>query len=189
MESRRSTGKKWTPIPADFSKQVINALRDSFKDEIKSGKFVFEGRIYPDELVIRVGYIENGRLRQTNFDVSVDYKPGRDDTYKLLGIAVDVGATMLDELFSTVEDADFPRVWQPFEVEGKQVYMQFSSENSELDREADKILGQGEDSLVREGEDDEAQKELDAIKSQLGVADVESDFEDELTPPPKKKRH
>ena len=188
MESRRSNGKKWTPIPADFTKQVINAMRDSFKDETKSGKFIFEGRIYPDELVIRVGFIEKGRLRQTNFDISVDYKPGRDDTYKLLGVAVDVGATMLDELFASVDDGDFPRLWQVYEVEGRKVHLQFSTENSELDREADKLLGSSTDGLVNEDEEDEAQKELDAIRAKLGIDEGE-DLPDEEEPPPKKKQH
>src|SRR5689334_12140086 len=114
MEPRRSKSPKWTQLPKDYVTQVVSALRKSFADETKSGKFVVEGRIYPDELLIRMGFLENGRLRQTNFEISIDYKPGKDDAVKLLNLAVDVGATMLEELFSATDDKDFPRVWKPF---------------------------------------------------------------------------
>lgn len=172
MEPRRSKSSKSSALPKDYVKQVVDALKESFADETKSGKFIVEGRIFPDEILIRMGFLENGRLRQTNFEISVDYKAGKDDTVKLLNLAVDVGATMLEELFSATDDADFPRTWKSYEVEGREVFLQFSSINSQLDKEAAKLLGEDPDQLVQSDEDAE---ELEAIKAKLGISDEDDD--------------
>ena len=188
MDPRKEKGR-WTAVPKDYIKQVTNALRDSFADEVKSGKFIVEGRIYKDELLLRMGYLEKGRIRQVNFEMSMDFKPGKDDTLKLLNLAVDVGATMLEELFSSESDDDFPRTWQPFEVEGRTVHVQFSSENSELDEKANAILGATDEHLVKEASaDDDDEETLKVLKKKIGVDDVETDFpdDDDGDPPPTK---
>lgn len=190
MDPRKEKGR-WTAVPKDYIKQVSNALRESFADESKSGKFIVEGRIYKDELLLRMGFLEKGRIRQTNFEMSMDFKAGKDDTLKLLNLAVDVGATMLEELFSSTEDQDFPRTWQPFEVEGRTVYVQFSSENSELDAAANEILGAADENLVKEASpDDDDEEVLKSLKKQIGVDDIDEgdypDDEDPEDPPPTK---
>ena len=172
VEPRRSAGKKWTALPKDYVTQVIDALRQSFADEVKSGKFIVEGRIYADELLVRVGFLETGRLRQTNFEMSLDYKPGKDDTFKLLNLA------MLEELFSSTSDADFPRTWQIFEVEGRRLYLQFSSNNSDLDTQADALLGEDETNLVG-GVGDEEPVTAEQLKANLGIDDSDDDFSDD----------
>jgi len=168
MNPRRPISKKWTAIPQDYTKQVVEALRESFKDEVRSGKFIVEGRIYPDELLIRMGFLENGRLKQQNFEISLDYTPGKDDTVKLLNLAMDVGATMLEELFSSVDDQDFPKVWQPFEVDGRVLYLQFSGTNTDLERQADQLLGDAEGKKLLQGGDEVSAGE---IKKALGLDD------------------
>ncbi len=174
MEPRKSKSTKWTQLPKDYVNQVIAVLKDTFADEVKSGKFLVEGRIYPDEVILQMGFLESGRLRQKNFEISVDYKGGKDDTVKILNLAVDVGATMLDEMFSATDDSGFPRVWQMYEVEGRQVHLQFSAINSELEKEADKLLGDDTDVLVHAPEDEVVSE----IKSKLGVDDIDEDDED-----------
>lgn len=190
MEPRKSRSAKWTELPKDYVKQVTNALRESFADEIKSGKFVVEGRIYSDELLVRMGFLEKGRIRQRNFEMSLDYRAGKDDTLKLLNLAVDVGATMLEEMFSATSDQDFPRLWQPYEVEGRNVYVQFSAENSELDKAADELLGKDDASLVKDAPDvDEDEEVLKKLQKQIGVDDLSTDFPDDddgEDPPPTK---
>lgn len=193
MEARKSRKAKWTALPKDYIKQVTNALRESFADEDKSGRFIVEGRIYPDELLIRMGFLEKGRIRQRNFEMSMDYRPGKDDTLKLLNLAVDVGATMLEEMFSSTSDDDFPRLWQPFEVESRMVYVQFSAENSELDQAADELLGKADPALVKDAPDvDEDEEILKNLQRKIGVDDLETDFptddddsDDDGSPPTK----
>ena len=59
VEPRLASSKKWTPIPADYTKQVVEALNESFASEIRSGKFVVEGRIYSGELLLSMGYLRS----------------------------------------------------------------------------------------------------------------------------------
>lgn len=179
MEPRKAKQAKYTELPKDYVKQVLSALNESFVDEVKSGKFIFEGRIYADEILVRMGYLEKGRLRQTNFEMSTDLKAGKDDTVKLIGICVDVGATMLEEMFSSTDDTSFPRVWQPFEVEGRNVYLQFTSTNSDLESQADQLLGAHDDTLVKNADDADDSASLAGIKARLGIDDDDEDLEDE----------
>ncbi len=179
MEPRRSRHAKFTELPKDYVKQVINALKDSFQDETKSGQFIFEGRIYADEIIVRMGFLQKGRLRQTNFEISTDLKPGKDDTVKLIGICVDVGATMMEEMFSSKDDGEFPRVWKSYEVEGRQIYLQFSAINSELEEQADRILGTRDESLVKNADENEDSDTLAGIKAKLGIDDLDEDFSDD----------
>ncbi|MBX7231839.1 MAG: hypothetical protein K1X29_07110 [Bdellovibrionales bacterium] len=195
MEPRSQTSARWTPLPKDFIQQVNEALIKSFTNQAKKGSFIIEGRIYPKELLVRIGFLEKGRLHQQNFEISIDYLPGKDDAYKTLGLAVDVGATMLEELFSSENDLDFPRLWQSFQIEGRDVYIQFSSINSRLETEAEKLLSLAEDRLVHEDDllaehsifTEDEQRSLDglspyensllsSIKSNLGLGEDQEDL-------------
>ncbi len=193
MEPRKSKSSRWTELPKDYVSQVVKALKESFKDEVKSGKFLVEGRIYPDELLIRMGFLESGRLRQTNFEISLDYKAGKEDTLKLLNLAMDVGATMLEELFSSPDDHDFPRIWQPFEVEGRTLFMQFSSLNSALEKQASELLGESTERLVHESEDSEDERTMEIVKEKLGLDDDDDEItevmDDDGEKNPRRRRH
>lgn len=174
MESRRSKKQKWTEIPKDFIKQITQALEGTFADETKSGRFIVEGRFYPSEILLRMGYLEKGRIRQANFEMSADYNSGA-EAKALLNICVDVGATMLEDYFSTkIEEQDFPRIWQSFEVEKKTIYVQFSGENSDLEKQADKLLNADDDALVKN-----SGTIADDIKAQLGLTDEDDDDSDD----------
>lgn len=174
MEPRRSKSSKWTGLPADFVAQVIDVLKKTFADEVQSGKFVVEGRIYPDEILLRVGYLEKGRLKQANFEISMDYTSSKHNVFKLLNVAVDVAGTMLDEYFSSLDDSDFPRIWTSYEVEGVPLHLQFSGTNSDLEKEANELLGEHTDSLVADSED-----HLEEIKAKLGLNEEELDVDDD----------
>jgi hypothetical protein len=62
----------WTPIPADFAEQIKKVFTQQFKREAQLGEFLIEGCIYSEEVVLRIGYLEKGRLKQVNFEASMD---------------------------------------------------------------------------------------------------------------------
>lgn len=169
MEPRLKNSNKWTAIPKDYLKQVQNALKQSFPIQSKAGEWVTEGRIYPSELLIRLGYLEKGRLHQANFEVSVEYDAKKDNVTDLLGLAIDVGASLLEEYFGADSNEDFPRIWQPFDVEKRQVFVQFSGTNSKLENEANRILGLKDDDLVQGEGAEESEEMLKAIKARIGL--------------------
>lgn len=178
MEPRLKSSKKWTDIPKDYLKQVQGALKQSFPIQSKAGEWIAEGRIYPTELLIRMGYLEKGRLHQANFEISVEYDAKKDNVTDLLALAIDVGASLLEEYFGAESNEDFPRLWQPFDVEKRQVFIQFSGTNSKLESEADRILGLKDDDMVKGEGEDESEEMLRAIKARIGL-DPDDDSDDE----------
>jgi hypothetical protein len=186
MEPRLPTSQKWTRVPADYADQVVAALAKSFPAQSEKGEWIFEGRIYPEELFLVVGYLQTGRLKQVNFEVSLQYRAGVDNVPDLLNLAVDVGASLLEEAFKADSDADFPRVWQEYTIEKRAVYIQYTVENTKLEREADKLLGldQEQQGLVQGTDaEDDAEALLEALKAKLGVDPETLDEDEEPLPP------
>lgn len=168
MEPRLSSSKKWTSFPNEYLKQIKDVFNKSFKLHLENGKILTEGRIYKEELLLKVGFLENERIKQSNFEISIQYDKNKENAVQLIYLMIDVAATMMDELFMAETDHDFPRIWQEYEVEGKKVYLQYSSTNSELEAEADKLLGiDTSDQLVQQ-DDDEL---IEDIKNSLGISD------------------
>lgn len=166
MEPRLSSSKKWTSFPNEYLKQIQSVFNKSFKLHLENGKILTEGRIYKEELLLKVGFLENKSIKQSNFEISIKYDKNKENAVQLIYLMIDVAATMMDELFMAENDHDFPRVWQEYHVENKTVYLQYSSTNDELEAEADKLLGiEKADNLIQQDEDEL----LDEIKQSLGV--------------------
>jgi len=179
MEPRLKKSNKWTAIPKDYLKQVQNALKQNFPIQTKAGEWIAEGRIYPSELLIRLGYLEKGRLHQANFEVSIEYDAKKDNVTDLLGLAIDVGASLLEEYFGADSSDDFPRLWQAFDVEKRQVFIQFSGTNTKLENEANRILGLKDDDLVHGDDAEDSEEMLKAIKAKIGLDPDDSGEDDD----------
>ena len=171
MQPRLPSSLKWTPVPSDFDAKVISVFTDQFPSEADAGEFVAEGRLYAEEILLRVGYLEKGRLRQLNFETSISYSQEKKNATERLYRCVDAAASMMEEYFvslersagaGAVEDGlpealDLPSQWRPYEFEGETIYMQTSTVNSRLENEADRLLGLADESLVQDpGETEDA---------------------------------
>lgn len=183
MEPRKKESKKWTSLPPDFSAQIKSVFEDSFKIQLKGKSLRIDGRIYPSEIMLRVGLAEKGRLKHENFEVSLDHSPEKQDTIPKIHLAVDAIASMMMDYFekslskTNVEDAevdadadpenseaddsegygstfgsDLPYSWKKINFENEPIWFQFSTENSDLEAEANKLLGLDpeDDSLAAE---------------------------------------
>lgn len=181
MRGRLPTSKKWTNIPRELTSQIRSVFQKTFKSEIGQGRVEADGRIYDSEIVVKVGLKPEGSaLKHSHWSVSIEYKKGKDDVVKLLNLAVDAAGSLFEQLFTAENDYDFPRVWQEVDFEGRAIFVQYTTENAELEKAADKILGlTEEDGLTggdweNEGDDEEL---LDQIKQKLGVQDAEKEDE------------
>ncbi len=164
MNPRLATSIKWTALPTEFADKVRKVFSDNFKVEAAAGRFVVEGRIYPEEIIVRIGYLENGRLKQVNFEASSAYSKEKANSFEKLYLCVDAIASMLEEAFEAEadEDLDFPLHWREFDFEGQPVFLQHSTVNSELEEEANRILGLAADGLLKEVSiDDDARDAMD----------------------------
>ncbi len=220
FKPRLPTSQTWTELPTDFTGKVQSVFAQEFPVELRSGEFLVEGRIYAAEMVIRLGFLEKGRLKQINFEASVDLPPepssaanlngtlpnaaaaiasefaaedesntdleddseldldgddpesdgdGETDseydreiskTMDLLYGCIDALGSVMEEYFDLdeKEEIDVPESWQAFDFEGVTIYLQQSSVNTQLEAEADRILGFTESQLVHD-----SQKSEDAL--------------------------
>lgn len=153
MTPRLKTSKKWTAFPQDFVEQIREAFLETFPKEMKAGELLVEGRIYQGEILLRVGYIEKGRLQQNNFEVSIEYK--HDQAVDRIQDAIDAAASMMADYFEAEGEIDFPRAWKEYDFENQKIFCQYSTVNSKLEAEADRLLGVEDENLVKGSDDTE----------------------------------
>lgn len=156
MKARKKESKKWSQIPPELSKQIKEVFEENFKAQLVGKTLSVEGRIYPTEILMRLGINTKGELRFQNFEVSVDHSPEKQNTLPQIHLAVDVIASILFDFFENNEEHDIPYVWQEFPFEKEKIWLQSNSENSSLEAEADKLLGlePNDDTMLRETEED-----------------------------------
>ena len=159
MNPRLKSSKKWTAFPAEYTQQIQNVFNENFSQFLDEAEILIDGRIYPEEILLRVGYHEKDRLAQANFEVSMGYSQQDQDAVQRIHNCVDAAASMMMEyLESEDEEVDFPYVWKEIPFQGKKIFVQFTTENSSLEAQADALLGLNETDLVHdeEGDDEDA---------------------------------
>ena len=171
MNPRLKSSKKWTAFPKEYSDQIRGVFSENFAKFLSDATLIVEGRIYAEEIVLRVGLLENGRLAQANFEVSMNYSQEEKDAIQRIHNCVDAAAGMMLEFLEKDGEVDFPYVWKEFPFQGRKLYLQFTTENSSLESQANKLLGLAEGDLVQE-EDSESEDAL-----------ARAELSEELSPP------
>lgn len=141
MEGRRKSSKKWTSFPAEYIEQIRSVFQDSFAQSLGKSILVVEGKIFPEEICMRVGFREPSQLRQSNFEISLDFNAAKDNAIEQIYHCIDAVAMLMNSYFEGTTPSDFPDQWQAFEFEKKTLYFQFSTINTDLENEADTLLG------------------------------------------------
>ena len=141
MEPRLKPSSKWTSLPKEQLQQIKEAFAEKFKEALQGGAILVEGRIYSEELILCVGYAKSLALKQSNFEVSLQYDKDKQNALKLIYKAVDCIESMMHEYFSHQEKIELPRSWHPLKFEGQEVFVQYSTVNTELEAWANQLLG------------------------------------------------
>ena len=171
MNPRKKESKKWTKLPNDFSNQIKTVFEQNFKPHLEGKKLTVEGRIYPSEIVLRVGINQKGEVRFNNFEVSLNHSKEQQDTITQIHIGVDAVASLMVDYFENEEEHEMPLIWQEYPFDKQTIWLQYSSENSDLEAEANKLLGvSAADALLAETED-----EMEA----LGLTEEQGSTEEE----------
>lgn len=156
MQPRLKSSTKWTKLPQDVATQIQNVFEQNFQKELGKARFIVEGRFYQNEILLRVGYAEPGRLVQNNFEISMDYDAQAENgALNILHLCVDVAASLLTEHFESDGELEIPTIWTEFPFEDHKVWLQYTTENSTLEKQANEILGEWDDALIHEEEDEE----------------------------------
>jgi hypothetical protein len=141
MDARKPSSKKWTAFPEEYLGQITNVFVEAFGHELGSSKLVVEGRIFPEEICLRVGYREPQSLRQNNFEISADFDPKTENAIEKIYACIDGAASVLATFFQSQNTDILPVDWKEFKYEKQLMYFQFSTVNTDLESEADRILG------------------------------------------------
>ncbi len=150
MNPRLKTSKKWTAFPAEYAKQIQNVFNESFAEYLEAAEILIEGRIYPGEIMLRVGYLEAGRLSQANFEVSMAYSQQEQDAIQRIHNCVDAAASLMMDYLENEGEVDVPYTWKEISFQGSKIYVQFTTENSSLEAQANALLGVSEADLLNE---------------------------------------
>lgn len=178
MDPRAKNQTKWSSLPNDVTKLIRSVVEEQFSDRIEAGRFVVEGRIFAKELAFRLGHLKSGRLKQDNFEGSIDYLPGKDKVMDLVQLLFEATSSMMESFIADPEQ-EFPADWQEYQFNSKKIFLRHSTVNTDLEKEADRLLGLDDDRLIQQDEEEK----LAEIKAYLGLS-PESETDDE--PPPAK---
>lgn len=177
MQPRLSSSRQWTALPKELITQVKSIFGQNFKDSIGEGHIEVDGRIYPGEILLMVGYRAPKSLKQSNFEISMAYQREKDNVLKLLHLGVDAAASLFEQFFAAENDHDFPRIWESVPFEGRELFIQYTTTNTELEGQADRLLGlKGEEGLAK-GDWEAEEETAEEIKARLGVNGEEDEEE------------
>ncbi len=157
MVPRLKTSKKWSLFPKELTLQIESVIRENFAAKLAEKKLVIEGRIYPEEILLRIGLVPSDSIRQINFEVSIGYDQAKGKVMETIHLSLDAAGAMLDEYLNEDEAARFPKIWTEQLFQKQKIFIQSSSVNSDLESEADRLLGESAAGLYNEvaTEDDE----------------------------------
>lgn len=141
MEPRKSTSKKWTSFPEEYLKQIIGVFKESFARDLGNAHLVVEGRIYTEEICLRVGIKEAQSLKQNNFEISTDFDPAKNNAIEKIYSCIDGAAALVTSFFDGQPTDHLPTQWKPFVFEDNKLFFQYSTVNTDLEAEADRLLG------------------------------------------------
>lgn len=184
MTPRLKTSKKWTPVPKELAEQIQTLLVENFSKNLNHASLIVEGRIYPEELILRIGVKNKGEISQANIEISANYSMKEKNIIPTVHLCVDAGASLLMDYFDYLktqsEDSDnefeLPRSWSEFEFENQKIWAQFSAVNSDLERQADELLGMTNENIYNEDEESEDPQTSDETEQS---EEIEESFEPE----------
>ncbi len=184
LKPRLKSSKKWTQLPQELLTQIVSVCRENFTAQAKAGEFLAKGQIYSEEILFQLGYLPKDRLRQVNFNVSIQFDPKKENALKLIHLALDCAGSLMADHFEK-DEPYAPTEWEKVTIEGTAVYHCLTTENSKLEEEADKWLGKLSDELVGEEPD-----ELDDLPVDLDDDESPQDTAKSSTkkPPTKTKK-
>ena len=199
MNPRYKSSQKWTALPEEFCNQIKSLFQNNFKKDLGNNKHILvNGKIFQKEILLRVGIHTEKELRHFNFESSIDIAVSTknldeslskennkeelgEDIIGQVSIAIDAIATLMHEYFQNDCDLELPYTWTEMSFDKKTVWIQHSSTNTDLEEQANKLLGLDSDSdLVHESEEIETSDLLDSTEEQFDqfMKDQKLNFDD-----------
>lgn len=168
MNPRYKSNKKWTEFPTDLIEGISNIFKQNFKTHLGNNTDLHvSGRFYEKEILLQVGFHRKGELRYNNFEVSLDHDGQPEKIIELVYLAVDAIANLMMDYFENHEELELPYTWMEYPFNGKKVWLQFSTENPELEDAANKLLGEQNNALLKELDNQASEDILDVTEEEF----------------------
>ena len=151
MDPRLQSSTQWSPFPIELCEQSVSVLTERFADEyvLEDAQFIVEGFIYQEEIIGRYGLQIKGQIKQHNFEISQEYDVEKDKPLELIQNSMDVVEHLWTELLEDdLEDSEMPKKWQTMPHKKRMYHFRYSTVNTKLEKEADKLLEEYEKKLV-----------------------------------------
>lgn len=160
---RKPESVQWTAFPEELVSKIKEVFTQTYLKETQDKSFMIEGRIFQSEILLRVGLLTSGKLVQDNFESSIDLTTPKDNVHERIYICVDALGRCFDDYFALQgeepEDEEesplslpYSRDWEEIDLDGVLLHVRYSSVNTLLEREADRILGTLDENLYKEAE-------------------------------------
>lgn len=184
MNPRLSSSQKSTSFPKEYLDQIKDVFKQNFQERLLSKQLgtelLIDGRLFPEEVLFKVSIKVPHQLSQPSIEISMDCSPKNLDATDRINNCIDAAASFLTEYIELNGEAEFPLFWTPFEFDKKEVFMQYSTANSDLEAEADRLLAaanQDSDKAVMVDYGYESEDALDHVAELLGSEVTEKDIE------------
>lgn len=141
--------------------KVQKAIEKELFQYSNNGQIILNGRIFSDEIVLSLGFLAKNSIRQVNFVVSADIEPSPEEENPPFLLTIEKGLHFLQlcllDYFERKEELveDFPKVWHKVQFNDETLFVRIDPTNSELESEANKILGLKEDTLYNDSDEDD----------------------------------
>jgi len=144
IEPKNTNNLAFTKLPEELLETITEVFCENFEEQAKNGKFLCFGQVHQSELVLRVGYIENGSIGQINFDTSNVASGSEAQIIASLEEMVFATKELFLDYFKNKNLESFSYHWNPLTTSEKtgQVFYKMDSTNTELEREANALLGE-----------------------------------------------
>lgn len=191
IESRKNTVKitgrlsRAAELPLDYTKNIREVYTTNFEEGMKllknfekvKNSFDVRGGIFPDEIVLSVSLVSDGKISATTIHGSVDFDPkaSSPSAQDLLNVCVDAVGSIFGMLLDPTQPekieklalgslatfTDIPVEWTKIDFDDRRVWILVDKSNPSLDEMTDKWLAENDPSL--RSEEDEYEEETKGL--------------------------
>ncbi|MCS6838948.1 MAG: hypothetical protein NZ480_08885 [Bdellovibrionaceae bacterium] len=195
MMGRKPSSNRGVKLPRELLWEIQQTFQSAFKSQLPEEEWFVEGFLYPEEMILSVGFGHPKRLKHHHFMLSWDLEENstkdvdKDNPQEAQSNTTVIGKRHLQQIFEGVdlinilfteylqhadEDPEPPLYWTPLPIPNQlpQCFYQFSSKNNLLEAQANQILGISSHSSFLEGDWDS-----DLDQEDLNLTEIESKLE------------
>lgn len=132
FEPRIEASNRHSPqsLPPDLVTMISDSMRQKY-DYFQNKDLLVLGAIYPEEIILSIGYRNRDSLRQLNFECSLDIE--QENPMDIFHLGADAIDGMIQEYIESEGDIELPLNWTEFDFENKKIFLKTSRVNTDIE--------------------------------------------------------